>query len=159
MGMSCADGGQAEIGKADLKHDCVSARDTAPLVNHPLPISRDPLTQPGRFRPTFPGRQADYTSPRDALLAERSILTEATSCGLCHRAKVGPHRGLGLLRKAVGHEMVSPVPPALDISTGSQRHSLCFRKKSGFPLHCGRLSCIMGARCRKDKSPIGRISK
>jgi hypothetical protein len=43
-------------------------------------------------------------SPRDALLAERSILTERASCGLCHRAK-GPAQGAFGLRW-------SPVPPS-----------------------------------------------
>ena len=38
---------QAEIGKADLKQDCVGARDTAPPAMLPLLISRDLLTFPG----------------------------------------------------------------------------------------------------------------
>jgi hypothetical protein len=60
---------------------------------------------------TFSHVSADSTSPpadremsAETLLAEHSILTERTSCGLCHRAK-GPAQGAFGLRW-------SPVPPS-----------------------------------------------
>jgi hypothetical protein len=56
----------------------------------PQPISaRFDFCREAEKRPegTFSHVSADSTSPRDALLAVRSNLTEITSCGLCHRGQ------------------------------------------------------------------------
>ncbi len=93
-----ADGGKAEIGKADLKHDCVGARDTAPLSNHPCSSPEPPSLIPEGFGRHFPvGRRTMMRQPKHAKKSLRDVFRFAprTAADISRSAVETRRYGLG----------------------------------------------------------------